>query len=42
MDECECEFSHEMGVTRIHESPRVTLPYTDEQWDENRIARPRD
>ena len=32
VDECECEFSHEMTVTRIHESPRVTLPYTDEQW----------
>src|SRR4029079_14701675 len=22
-----------MSVTRIHEDPRVTLPYTDEQWD---------
>ncbi|HEU0040502.1 MAG TPA: transglutaminase family protein, partial [Verrucomicrobiae bacterium] len=32
LDECECEFSHEMKVTRIYESPRVTLPYTDEQW----------
>jgi uncharacterized protein (DUF2126 family) len=32
LSECECEFSHEMSVTRIHESPRVTLPYTDEQW----------
>ena len=32
IDECECEFSHEMKVTRIYESPRVTLPYTDEQW----------
>jgi uncharacterized protein (DUF2126 family)/transglutaminase-like putative cysteine protease len=32
VDECECEFSFEMSVTRIHESPRVTLPYTDEQW----------
>jgi uncharacterized protein (DUF2126 family) len=21
-----------MQVTRIYESPRVTLPYTDEQW----------
>ena len=20
------------GVTRFHEDPRVTLPYTDEQW----------
>jgi uncharacterized protein (DUF2126 family)/transglutaminase-like putative cysteine protease len=32
IDECETEFSHEMKVTRIHESPRVTLPYSDEQW----------
>ena len=28
----EVEFIHEMSVTRIHEDPRVTLPYTDEQW----------
>ena len=32
VDECECEFSHEMSVKRIYESPRVTLPYSDEQW----------
>ena len=32
VDECECEFGFEMGVTRIYESPRVTLPYTEEQW----------
>ena len=32
VDECEVEFSHHMAVTRIHESPRVTLPYTEEQW----------
>jgi transglutaminase-like putative cysteine protease len=32
MDEAEVEFSHEMSVTRIHESPRVTKPYTDSQW----------
>ncbi|MEQ1757667.1 MAG: transglutaminase family protein [Vicinamibacterales bacterium] len=25
-------FHHEMQVTRIHEDPRVTRPYTDEQW----------
>ena len=30
--QCEVEFVHEMSVTRIHEDPRVTLPYTDEQW----------
>ena len=35
MDECESEFSFDMGITRIYESPRVTLPYSDEQW--NRI-----
>jgi len=32
MDKAEVTFSHEMKVTRIHESPRVTRPYTDEQW----------
>lgn len=32
VDECEVEFAHHMQVTRIHESPRVTLPYTDQQW----------
>ena len=32
VDECKCDFSHEMKVTRIHESPRVTKPYTEEQW----------
>jgi uncharacterized protein (DUF2126 family) len=32
---CQVEFHHEMSITRIHEDPRVTLPYTDEQW--NRI-----
>ncbi|MBL8330395.1 MAG: transglutaminase family protein [Rubrivivax sp.] len=32
VDECEVEFGHEMGITRIYESPRVTQPYTDEQW----------
>ncbi len=29
---CEVEFHHEMYVTRIHEDPRVTKPYTDEEW----------
>jgi len=32
VDACEVEFSHHMAVTRIHESPRVTKPYTDDQW----------
>ena len=29
---CEVEFRHEMTVTRIHEDPRVTKPYTEETW----------
>ena len=32
VDECEVEFSHHMQVTRIWEAPRVTKPYTEEQW----------
>jgi uncharacterized protein (DUF2126 family)/transglutaminase-like putative cysteine protease len=28
----EVKFEHHMGVTRIYESPRVTKPYTEEQW----------
>ncbi len=32
VDECEVEFEHHMAVTRIYESPRVTKPYTPEQW----------
>ncbi len=31
-DECEVEFGFDMRVTRIHEDPRVTKPYTEEQW----------
>jgi uncharacterized protein (DUF2126 family) len=34
LDECETEFGHHMQVTRIWEAPRVTKPYTDEQWAE--------
>ncbi|MFC5499469.1 DUF2126 domain-containing protein [Caenimonas terrae] len=34
IDEAEVEFSHHMQVTRIYESPRVTKPYTEEQWSE--------
>jgi uncharacterized protein (DUF2126 family)/transglutaminase-like putative cysteine protease len=32
VSECQVEFAHEMKVTRIHEDPRVTKPYTEEQW----------
>ncbi len=32
IDECETTFEHSMSVTRVWEAPRVTLPYTEEQW----------
>src|ERR1700723_553917 len=32
LDPCNTEFSHQMTVRRIYESPRVTKPYTDQQW----------
>jgi len=32
MDECEVEFEFSNTVERLHEDPRVTKPYTDEQW----------
>jgi uncharacterized protein (DUF2126 family)/transglutaminase-like putative cysteine protease len=31
-DECETEFSFSNKVYRIHEDPRVTKPYSEEQW----------
>jgi len=32
LDDCETEFEHLMKVSRVWEAPRVTLPYTDDQW----------
>jgi transglutaminase-like putative cysteine protease len=32
MDPAEVEFEHRMKVERVWEAPRVTQPYTDEQW----------
>src|SRR5207249_1505337 len=32
LDPCNTQFAHEMTVQRIFESPRVTKPYSDEQW----------
>jgi uncharacterized protein (DUF2126 family) len=32
VDASEVDFAHSMRVSRIWESPRVTKPYTDEQW----------
>ncbi|WP_067095281.1 transglutaminase family protein [Marinomonas atlantica] len=33
IDECECEFSYTNKVIRIHEDPRVTKPYDDDEWE---------
>ena len=32
LEEAETKFAHTMGVQRIVESPRVTKPYSEEQW----------
>lgn len=32
-DKCEVEFDFSNTVRRIHEDPRVTKPYSDEQWE---------
>lgn len=34
VDKCEVEFGFDMTVTRIHEDPRVTKPYTSAQWQD--------
>src|SRR5437016_5358381 len=34
VDKCESKLVHEMSVRRIYESPRVTKPYTEDQWQE--------
>ena len=34
VDPCEVTFEHHMEVTRLYESPRVTKPYTPEQWSD--------
>ncbi|HUN67924.1 MAG TPA: transglutaminase family protein, partial [Burkholderiales bacterium] len=33
-EKAEVEFSHQMRVDRVWEAPRVTKPYTEEQWAE--------
>ena len=32
IDDCETAFEHHMSVARVWEAPRVTLPYTEDQW----------
>jgi uncharacterized protein (DUF2126 family) len=34
LDPCNTELFHEMTIQRIHESPRVTKPYSEQQWTE--------
>lgn len=33
-DPCESQFDFTMSITRVHEDPRVTKPFTDWQWQE--------
>jgi uncharacterized protein (DUF2126 family)/transglutaminase-like putative cysteine protease len=32
VEQCEATFEHSMTVTRVWEAPRVTKPYTEEEW----------
>lgn len=32
LDACEVEFVHQMSAQRVYESPRVTKPYEESQW----------
>ena len=32
VDPCVAKLDHRMSVSRVHESPRVTKPYTEDQW----------
>lgn len=34
LEKCGVEFTHEMNITRVYESARVTKPYTENQWAE--------
>ncbi|WP_166826289.1 transglutaminase family protein [Thalassoroseus pseudoceratinae] len=34
LEECETEFDFAMEIQRVHEDPRVTKPYTEEQWED--------
>lgn len=33
VDFCHSQLTHEMSVRRVYESPRVTMPYSDLQWE---------
>ncbi|HWD99046.1 MAG TPA: transglutaminase family protein, partial [Bryobacteraceae bacterium] len=34
LEPCQTEFRHEMSVHRMFETPRVTKPYSERQWEE--------
>jgi len=34
VEDCEVQFEHSMRVERVWEAPRVTKPYTPEQWED--------
>lgn len=34
VEKCEVEFHHEMSIARVHEDPRITKPYTEEEWQQ--------
>lgn len=34
VEKCEVKFRHEMSVTRVYEDPRITKPYTEEEWSQ--------
>ena len=36
-EKCEVSFSYLNEVSRVHEDPRVTKPYTEEQWEAIRV-----
>jgi uncharacterized protein (DUF2126 family)/transglutaminase-like putative cysteine protease len=33
VEDCEATFDHSMSVVRVYESPRVTKPYSDHEWN---------
>ena len=38
VEPCETKFDFTMSVARVHEDPRVTKPYSDEQWERIKVV----
>src|SRR5262249_24974304 len=36
-EECKADFNFTMSVTRLHEDPRVTRPYSESQWHDIQV-----